>query len=365
MSILDRLKDNVEGSLEISTSGVKGLKIKGKKIDAMTSRPLDEGVIVNGGIEDYLAVTNELKALVKTLGLRKKGVVLALPMQDFFIKVISIARVDEKTKMSVIENELEEIVPNFDPDTFITNYISLGIEQSGGVEFGDQEMIMAITIEEDKVKNIINVLESLNVIPLKIVPDFISLFNFVQRERMKKMIEMEESIMIVDIGEHVTKIFIERAGIFKMQRIVAIGSAHFTETIQRVYNVDRNEALQIQGKLEFLPDEEHEHESLEEREAFNEVGTLIDDLLNQLRVSITFYKSQERVPGVDKVYVTGGLSNLKGLKQLVNDDLEVEVETFSYTDYLSKKLGQRQIANINIERYATLIGNIIEEVSMG
>ena len=182
--MFDLFKEKIEGSLDIGTSSIKGLKLKKGKIEALDLREIKTGVIVNGNIEDYLTVNEELKTIIDNLDLKNKEIVVSIPIQNFFIKFFQISDVEEKERRALIVNELEDIVPNFDPNEFITDYVDLGPSKvvSSESELA-QISVMAITIPKNRISELVEVLVTLRTKPVRIVPDFISIFNLVQMEK--------------------------------------------------------------------------------------------------------------------------------------------------------------------------------------
>ena len=67
--VLDLFKEKIEGAIDIGTSSIKALKLKKSKIELFDLKELKHGTIVNGGIEDYLEVTEEL---LDILGIKDK-----------------------------------------------------------------------------------------------------------------------------------------------------------------------------------------------------------------------------------------------------------------------------------------------------
>jgi type IV pilus assembly protein PilM len=344
-------KIKVDGALDIGTTAIKGLKLKKNKIEKMTLLELSQGTILNGDIVDYDKFTSRLKEIVELLELKNKNVVISLPVQDFFVKFLNIPLVDDKEKLAMIEGELEELIPNFTPEEFITEYISLNF-------VGDNEEVIAITINKDKIKNLIEIATAAKISIVKIIPDFVSLYNFLQFQKEKDKIEVEESVMVVDIGAETTKLFIEKGGDIKLQRIIAIGGNDLNDIITRIYNVDYVEAERIKKSLELAKDEYNkESENENDRELFEEIAKLISQLEKQLKVSIEFYVSHESTPGLDKIYITGGGSLIKGFKNILKKSLEIDIDDFSYS-----KIIMEQFDEIDSAKCISLLGNIIEEV---
>ena len=361
--MFDIFKEKIEGSLDIGTSSIKGLKLKKGKIEAINVRELENGVIINGNIEDYLSVNEELKVIIENLELKNKEIVVSIPIQNFFIKFFQISDVEDKERRAIINNELEDIVPNFEAENFVTDYVDLGPSKITASDSEEQQInVMAITIPKNKINELVEILITLKVKPVRIVPDFISIFNLVQMEKEFIDIEDEESIMFVDVGSESTKIFFEKGGQFKFYRIISLGGNDITSVIERYYNVDRERAEEEKKRLELLF--EDDNRTIEEMEVFKEVEDLIAELEDSIKISIDYYKAQENAPSIDRIFLTGGTTLLKGFKQIIEKTFELEVETIDIVRYFSQRLDEEDIEEYPVQRIAALIGNIITEVSL-
>ena len=345
----------IEGSLDIGSGSIKGVKIKGNKVEKVEIETLPQGAILSGNIEDHLAVTDSLRNLVSKLELKGKNIVVSLPIQNFFVKFITIVRVGDKERLAIIESELEELIPNFDPDEYITEYVIVG-----GMD--GQDDIMALTIQKEKIEDIIEILTSIKVKPMKITADFISLFNLWLHTKPEifEEHEMEHfSTMIVDIGAEATKFFIEQGGFVKMQRIAAIGGNDFTDVIERYQSMEYDEAEKVKRGLEI---KEGEEEGFTD-EMMVEIGELVEELTNQVQRSIEYYKAQEGLLGIDSIIVTGGTSMLDGYREVLEQKIMLELKDFAVLDFFSGDEEVERVYKNNIKRFDVVIGNIIDEVT--
>lgn len=343
-------KLKINASIDIGASSIKGVILKNGKVNQVSKVDLNPGTIVSGNIEDFISFGDKLREITESLKLKNKNIVVSLPIQDFFVKFLSIPILDEKEKNALIETELEDLIPNYDGEEFLTNYISLKL----GTE---AEEIIAITIKKSRIENLLELFDSLKIVVLKIVPDFVSVYNFLQKQKEKDAVEAEESVMVVDVGAEATKIFIEKNGFIKLQRIVAIGGNEINTAIENIFHLDYENAEKMKKSLELADDSFSSSADPKDQQLFMEIADVIKQLEKQLRVSSEFYISHERVPGIDKIYFTGGTTLLKGFKYVIQSQLEVEVLGFSYVGYLT---GSEN--SVETELCASLLGNIIEEV---
>lgn len=343
-------KTKIEGSLDIGSGSIKGVALKGKAIEKYAIEALPQGAILSGNIEDHHAVRDSLKSIVSRLGLKNKNVVVSLPVQNFAVKFFKIPVVGPKEKRALIENELEDLIPNFEPAAYVTEHISLGV-------MNDMEDVVAVSVQKEKIRDMIESLTFAKVKPARIVPDFISLFNLIQYTKESVIDNTNAaSIMVVDIGAEATKIFVEKDGLLKMQRIAAIGGNDFTDVIERNQNMDYLSAEKYKKNLE-LKDSDEDGQTDE----FHEISELIDELNGQIKRSIDYYKAQEALPGIDGLIVTGGPSMLKGYQNILENSIVMEMRAFPIERYLASCKGFQDDYE-DIRRMDTVVGNIISEV---
>lgn len=343
-------KTKIEGSLDIGSGSIKGLSLKGKAIEKYAIELLPQGAILSGNIEDHQAVRDSLKSIVSRLGLKNKNVIVSLPVQNFAVKFFKIPVVGIKEKKALIENELEDLIPNFEPAAYVTEHISLGV-------MNDMEDVVAISVQKEKIRDMIESLTFAKVKPARIVPDFISLFNLIQYTKESVIDNTNAaSIMVVDIGAEATKIFVEKDGLLKMQRIAAIGGNDFTDVIERNQNMDYISAEKYKKNLELKDSDEDGH-----TDEFHEISELIDELNGQIKRSIDYYKAQEALPGIDGLIVTGGPSMLKGYQNILENSIIMEMRAFPVERYLATCKGFQDDYE-DIRRMDTVVGNIISEV---
>lgn len=348
-------KEEIRGSIDIGSGAIKGLSLKKGLIEQVAFQSLGKGVFVSGEIEDSGTFLEALKSVVTQLNLKGKKIAVSIPAQEFFVKFFEIASEDESLRKGLVDEELGDLIPNYDPDEFITEYVVLESDV-------EKERVMAITILKEKVEEILELLKELKVKVVKIVPDFVSTFNFMEMLKEGKLeIEPHENVMVVDIGAEATKIFIEKNGMIRMQRISPIGGNDFTEAIQRYNSLDSRKAEEFKVNLE-LRDRTAGEVAKEEKEMFEELGDLVEELEKQIQISIDFYKMQENQMGIDKLYFMGGGSMLKGFKEHIEKLVEIETDFLDYKYLDVDPINLEKLTDIQIPQFANLLGNIVKEV---
>jgi type IV pilus assembly protein PilM len=90
---------------------------------------------------------------------------------------------------------------------------------------------------------------------------------------------------------------------------------------------------------------------------FNSVAPILDDLIAEIRRSVDYFQS--RGGSVDRVFLTGGSANIKGLEKFISDSLGIACDAYDPTRRLS--VNSKKVASEAIQEYrhelAVAIGN--------
>lgn len=134
-----------------------------------------------------------------------------------------------------------------------------------------------------------------------------NLFAFVQPETK------EHAYAMVDFGAVDSSLAMLNKGELVFSRDVAFGGNDLTEFIKRKLNVSLEEALKVQCEGG--------------NEGVIEEG--LSRLFQELRSSVNYYYNQhEGAPPIEKIYVSGGLSQLTFLRSSLEKQMEVPVNTW-------------------------------------
>jgi type IV pilus assembly protein PilM len=130
--------------------------------------------------------------------------------------------------------------------------------------------------------------------------------------------ETAHSVMIIDIGAALTKLYIVERGILRSSHIVNHGAQDITANIARINNMTFEEAEILKRSIgmnaESAVSNIAEAVNLATEYIFSEVNRTIYAYQNQFKISI------------EKVILIGGGAALKGFEKLAQDNLKTQVE---------------------------------------
>ena len=189
--------------------------------------------------------------------------------------------------------------------------------------------VLIAAATKEKMDDHINVLSRANIRPNIVDVDALAVTNSVLSG---SNIREGETVVILDIGASATtlNIFCNNAPFFS--RVISIGGSRFTQELQGMLQVGYQEAEAIKkgqdptiNVLEMVKD-------------------IVDAFIQEIRQSLMYYKRQTGRDAFDRIILTGGSANLKGLSSYIAEELEFPVEVF---DPLQKLRVDRQVFPID------------------
>lgn len=340
--------EGVDGSIDIGSRSIRGLTISNGNISKLHKRSIRK----DDGIEE---VVNEfqgdaIREVIDELSLKKKKISLSLPGQYFSIKKLSIKKIEDGVKRKEeIEEELLESLPGYEPVDYITDTVTLR-------KNSEVEELLAISIEREKIEYYQDLFTEKGVKLSTIHPDFISLYNLIEKKRDYDIDQNLKGVIgVIDIGLEGTKIiFLDEEGLLGVESIY-VGGDSFTSIIQNYKGITYLEAEEQKKTMEIGEKQEEESKDML---MFTELTTIYNDLDEEIdnKIEKFTYKHSNRI--LEKIILLGGGSRLNGLLHKINEKERIDTEFIDYSEF---KLGLDDIQLEEVE-IATLIGNVIGEV---
>ncbi|MGA3084665.1 MAG: type IV pilus assembly protein PilM [Thermodesulfobacteriota bacterium] len=184
-------------------------------------------------------------------------------------------------------------------------------------------------------------------------PLFLSIpsFSLMQAYRFTQPSPWSETAAVIDLGQKSTRIIVLKEGKLKFSREIAVAGDIFTQSLIGSYEVngqakeiDQATAEKIKIKVGLLAEGEADQtvEGIPLDQVQKRLGSVMDRLLLEVERSINYYKNQFKDYEIERVFITGGGSLLKGLAEALEKNLEIPVQLFSNAGSLTvkKKINQ-------------------------
>jgi len=292
-----------------------------------------DDAIVEGEIMDPGIVSDAIKGLMASAGIKAKTVIIAVGGRDVIIKKISMDRMKESEAREVIRWEAEQHVP-FDMENVELDFQILDPEGEGL-----QMTVLLVAAKRELVENKVALLNEVGLHPGVIDVDAFALHNAFEINYPEAMTGV---VGLVNIGHEMTNINILEDGIPVLTRDLPVGTRRFREDMQRERGLSAEEADQLlQG-----------FERSDVLDPFLE--TRGEELAVGIERAAAFLQSASRsASGISRIYTTGGGGRIPGLNRVLADRLRLPVELANPLEKL--RVAEGVFDTMNVDEVAPLL----------
>jgi type IV pilus assembly protein PilM len=195
------------------------------------------------------------------------------------------------------------------------------------------EIISAVATRE-VVEKQVNLFKGLGLKPLFLSVPSISLM---QAYRFTQPAPWSETVVVIDLGSKNTQIIVLKEGKLKFSREIAVAGDAFTKSITGPYEKDGEgeeigeevaETIKIKTGLLEEKDSDPIIEGVPADQARKRLWSVIERLFIEVDRSLNYYKNQSKDYEINRIFLTGGGSLLKGLPEALEKHLEIPVQFF-------------------------------------
>jgi type IV pilus assembly protein PilM len=317
--------------LDIGASSVKVVELAGKSTDlsltALAAQTLAPDAVVDGQVFDREETSKAIRKLFRDHRLRVGSLTAGVGSYQVISKIIEVPLMDERELSESIEWHAEEHIP------WDISDVQLDYQLLGSTDYSLQVLIVAC--RREVVGNLKQVIKQAGQRAAIIDADAFALqncytFNYQPADNsLVALVHVGASRMIINIVRGRRCVF---------TREITVGGNYYTDQIRRemgltfeqaeAAKLGRNPGLEIKGAdiddaiagLSKMLTVEEQFESL--------LTTVLDMFELEIRRTLEFYRatSPDEDTAIRKIMISGGGSNLKGLRKFLAERLEVTVE---------------------------------------
>ena len=305
--------------LDIGDSAVKVVELKelgrgrGFQVVKLGWDPLTPEAIVDGAIMDAQLVSETIQRLLQRLKIKNAAVATALSGHSVIVKRINLPVMSEDELAESIHWEAEQYIP-FDIDDVNLDYQILeGASLSGD---GNMDVLLAAA-KKDRINDYVSAIDQAGI---NVATVDIASFAMQNAFEINYDFEPDQVIALVDIGAAVSSICVLQGGTSVYWRdINNIGGNQYTDAVQKELNLSSEQAEQLKRgeELDGVP---YERVQPIISQVNDEVGTEIQKTLDFFK-QISAGDSQ-----LDRLYITGGTSQVVHIKESLSERLGTQVE---------------------------------------
>jgi len=292
-----------------------------------------DDAIVEGEVVDTGIVTDTIKGLMSTAGVKAKQVATAVGGRDVIIKKVTMDRMKEAEAREMIRWEAEQHVP-FDMDSVELDFQILDPEGDGL-----QMTVLLVAAKRELIETKMSLLSEVGLEPSIIDVDAFALHNAFE---LNYPDAHEGVVGLVNIGHEITNVNILDEGLPVLTRDIPVGTRRFREDMQRERGISAEEAdTLLQG-----------FERNELLDPFLE--TRGEELAVGIERAAAFLQSASRSSaGLTRLYTTGGGARIPGLNRVLADRLRMPVQLANPVERL--QVAEGVFDTMNIDEVAPLL----------
>ena len=359
--------------LDISDFSLKIVKLKKKggvfRLASFGEEKIKPGIIKEGEIKEEEALVKIVKkALVQVKGekLKTKYVIVSLPEEKAFLQVIQMPRMPVEDLKSAVIYEAENYIPLPIEEVYLDSQVVPPV-----IDGLDHFDVLIAALPKKTVDPYLSCLKKAGLLP--------KTFEIESQAIARALIKNEVSpfpVLLIDLGATRTSFIIFSGYSLRFTSSIPVSSQKFSQAISKTLKVDLEEAEKLKIKYglekpkkikleEKTEDSKFEKEIIEDKRIFEALIPALTDLAEQIKKYLSFYQthaSHEHLPpdgkGVEKILLSGGGANLKGLTDFLSLELGLPVELGNpWINILPEPL--REVPELPFEKsmgYTTALG---------
>jgi type IV pilus assembly protein PilM len=304
--------------LDIGSSAVRAVQLKhgrrGAKLDHIGQVQLPVGAVRDGEIIEPDVVAAALKQLWHTFRLNSRKVAVGLANHQVVVRRLDLPFMTEAELRTSLPLQVDGLIP-IPVDQAVLDFCLLG-------ERTDEEgtrlvRILLVAAQREMVDALLDVVRRARLQPVAIDLDAFAALRSLMTPDMFADTGAE---IVVDVGSTVTDLIVHHNGAPHFVRTVLFGGETITRALMEDLAVDHETAERLKARTT-----QDVTGSQYDRDAAQEVRSLAQRLVNEVRSSIDYCAAQRDIPQIERVVLTGGSSTLPQLPEQLAEGLNLEV----------------------------------------
>ncbi len=296
--------------LDIGSTSVRLLQLSsqgsGYRVDHFAIEPLTEGAVVEKAVRDVEAVSEAISRAVKVAGTRARSCAIAVSGSAVFTKTISLpADLAEADIESQVQIEANQYIP------YPLDEVSLDFEVLGpSLRNADLMDILLAASKSENVENRQDAIDAADLRAKVVDVEAFAIANAFEIIRKRDAIGHSEAIGLFDIGHDLSTLLIIKGERVIYTREHPFGGHQLLEETMRRYGMTVEQASFFERNEQ--PPEDFEDEVMEPFQL---------NIIHQISRALQFYASSNEYSNIGTIYLSGGVSSLKGLAPMVQQEL--------------------------------------------
>ena len=294
--------------IDISASSVKLVELgRGRRdgfvLERCALEPLDSGCINEGNVDNFDAVADAMRHVVRRSGTRTRQVALALPASAVITKKIALpAGLSPSALEAQVQAEASQYIP-FSLDEVSLDFCLMGPSGDSQTEVD----VLIAASRKEKVQDRQGLAEAAGLRPV-----ILDIESYASRRAASRLIDSlpgegsHPMVALLEVGAFSTGMQVLHGGAVVYDRDQAFGGAQLTQQIARTYGYAPDEAERRKRRGD-LPDDA----------GAAVIQPFVASLAQEIARALQFFFTSTPHHRVDAVLLAGGSAGLPGLPQAV------------------------------------------------
>lgn len=291
---------NIVG-IDIGTGQIKAAELalhsghpilKATGVIALPEHAVEDGYVLNSE-----ALADSIRRLLAISGISSRDVVVAVTGRAVFVREAFFPAMIEEELKEAVKWDMEKYVP-YEPGSYYYDFAVIG----PGKDESELKVLL-VAAPHELVNSLVTALAAANCKPIAIDIEPLAVF---------RTLNDAQNAMVIDIGTTVSQISVFQGISPAVTRLIPIGSRKFTEVIMQTMGFEYAEAERLKQQTGMLESYDVKSEWSIVHQRFQ---LLISELVREVERTIEYYQIQNREAILDRIYLTGGGSQLDNLPE--------------------------------------------------
>ena len=290
-------------------------------IEKAISIPTPEGCYNDGNILDINKFKSDILDVLQEENIKCKSIIITSKSTTIITRDIDTPVAKKEDMDAIIRFQMEKYLPiRF--DDYIMQYKVLEEFEDQGVKTAKVTVVVYPKTMVEGYYNLIKELKG-NAVALDISSNSINKLFIEDIKVNDENYSLEDTAAVIDLGCDFINVNIITGGNVKFTRIITYGGSHIDVDIARQLSISEEEAEKQKMKCcnleaDFLSD-------MQSSMINDIVKAQVRNWIHEIERLFNYYKSTGQGNKIDKIYIYGGSSNLKGIETFIKDALNLPV----------------------------------------
>lgn len=298
------------------------------------------GCIKNGAITDKDRVIAEIKKVMHENNLSAKEAKIVVSGTNIITRIIMVDKVPDNEIDKKVWEEIHAYLP-INLDEHRVDYKVLDMVKEDG---GEKIKVFVTAVAKKIIDSYVEILKGLNLKPLSVDIPANSVSKFFQKDieikesenwaRKQKFAKLNTStVAVIDLGSETTIVNILKNKIPEFNRVVLLGSSNIDASIIKDLNIEAGQAEKAERYKKMYGIVKYRDPNNElEWQCSEAISAVVNEIGRNIKMCFDFYINRCAGEQISKIYLVGGGSKLKGLREHFEDAFNIPTYPINLID---------------------------------